>query len=115
MMVMWCSPPGNEDYKGRSDTGIVTRHLSFLALCFYKALHPVTVFLVISFQAVMDISSYMAVILIGKPGKNCLICGTGLSEERIITSEKSLALAVGIGTVVVLFPVFGCALLMYVH
>ncbi len=30
-------------------------------MCFYKAFRPVTAFLVVSFQAVLDISSYVVV------------------------------------------------------
>ncbi len=116
MIVMWCSPPGNEDYKVAVGTlALSPGILSFLALCFYKALHPVTVFLVISFQAVMDISSYMAVILIGKLGNKLPDIWNWFVRERIITSEKSLALAVGIGTVVVLvLQYLAVALLLYV-
>ena len=76
--------------------------LSVLAVCFYKALRPVTVFLVVSFQAVMNISSYVAAILIGKPGNKLPDVWNWCVRERIITSEKSLSLVVWIGIVVVL-------------
>ena len=101
--VMWCSPPGYEDYKAAVGTlALSLCILSFTALCFYKALRPVTVFLVVSFQAVMDISSYVAVILIGEPGNRLPELWNWCVREGIITSEKILALAVRTGTAVVL-------------
>lgn len=47
--------------------------LAFPAICFYKAFRPVTAFLVVSFQAVLAISSYVAVILLDKVGAGCLM------------------------------------------
>ena len=93
MAVMWVSPPGYEDYK--MAVGTLASSLciiSFLALCFYKAFRPVTVFLVVSFRAVLDISSYAAAILIGGPGNRLSDVWNWCVRERIITSEKSLAL-----------------------
>ncbi|RKJ49883.1 GHKL domain-containing protein [bacterium 1XD42-8] len=101
--VMWCSPPGYEDYRVAAGTlALSLCILSVLAVCFYKALRPVTVFLVVSFQAVMNISSYVAAILIGKPGNKLPDVWNWCVRERIITSEKSLSLVVWIGIVVVL-------------
>lgn len=101
--VMWCSPPGYEDYRAAAGTlALSLCILSALAMCFYKAFCPITVFLLVSFQAVMDISSYVAVILVGKPGNKLPNVWNWCVREGIITSEKSLALAVWIGTVVVL-------------
>ena len=56
----------------------------------------------VSFQALLDISSYVAVILVGKPGNQLPDVWNWCFRERIITSEKSLALAVWIGTATVL-------------
>ena len=114
--VAWCSPPGYEDY--RVATGTLALSLciiSFLALCFYKAFRLVTVFLVVSFQAVLDISSYVVAILIGEPGNKLSDVWNWCVRERIITSEKSLALVVWIGTVVVLvLQYLAIALLLYI-
>ncbi len=114
--VMWCSPPGYEDYKVSVGTlALSLGILSFLALCFYKALRLVTVFLVVSFQAMMDIGSYVTAFLIGKPGNKLPDVWNWCVRERIITSEKSLALIVWIGTVVVLvLQYLVTALLLYV-
>ena len=48
MAMMWVSPPGYEDYKVAVGTlALSLCILSFIALCFYKAFRPVTVFLVV--------------------------------------------------------------------
>ena len=63
--VVWGSPPGYEDYRAAAGTlALSLCILSALAVCFYKAFRPVTVFLVVSFQALLDISRYAAVILL---------------------------------------------------
>lgn len=103
MAVMWVLPPSYEDYKAAVGTLVLSLCiLSFLALCFYKAFRPVAVFLVVSFQAVLDISSYVAAVLFGKLGNKLSYVWNWCVREGIITSEKSLALAVWIGTVAVL-------------
>ena len=102
-VMVWYSPPGYEDY--RMTVGIIALSLcilSALAICFYKEFRSVTVFLVVSFQAVMDISSYVVAILIGKPGNKLPDVWNWCVREGIITSEKILTLVVWIGTVVVL-------------
>ena len=91
--VMWCSPPGYKDYRAAAGTlALSLCILSALAMCFYKAFRSVTVFLVVSFQAVMDISSYVAVILIGEPGNRLPELWNWCVREGIITSEKSYAI-----------------------
>ena len=62
--VVWCSPPGYEDYRVAAGTlALSLCILSALALCFYKALRLITVFLVVSFQALLDIT-YVGVCII---------------------------------------------------
>ncbi len=101
--VVWCSPPGYEDYRVAAGTlALSLCILSALAMCFYKAFRPVTVFLVVSFQALLDISSYVAVFLVGKPGSKLSDVWNWCIREGIITSEKSLALVVWTGTAAVL-------------
>lgn len=103
LAVMWHSPPGYEDYRVAAGTLAVSLSiLSALAVCFYKAFCTVTVFLVVSFQAVINISSYVAVVLVGKPGSKLSDVWNWCVREGIITSEKSLMIAVWIGTVSVL-------------
>ena len=113
--VVWCSPPGYEDYRVAAGTlALSLCILSALAVCFYKAFCPITVFLVVSFQAVMNISSYVAVILVGKPGNKLPDVWNWCVRQGIITSEKSLALAVWTGTVVVfVLQYLMIALLLY--
>ena len=113
--VVWCSPPGYEDYRVAAGTlALSLCTLSALAVCFYKAFCPITVFLVVSFQAVMNISSYVAVILVGKPGNKLPDVWNWCVRQGIITSEKSLALAVWTGTVVVfVLQYLMIALLLY--
>ena len=61
--VVWCSPPGYENSKSTIGTlALSLCILSALALCFYKALRLITVFLVVSFQALLDISKYTVAI-----------------------------------------------------
>ena len=63
--VMWCSPPGYEDYRVAAGTlALSLCILSALSLCFYKALRLITVFLVVSFQVLLDISKYTVAILL---------------------------------------------------
>lgn len=116
MAVMWVSPPGYEDYKVAVGTlALSLCILSTLAVCFYKAFRPVTVFLVVSFQAVMNISSYVAAILINKPGSKLPDVWNWCVREGIITSDKSLALLVWIGTAIVLvLQYLVSAMLLYI-
>lgn len=66
--------------------------LFVLAMCFYKALRPVSVFLVITFQAVADISRYVTVILLSKMGDSVVDIWNWCVERGIITSDRVLML-----------------------
>lgn len=66
--------------------------LFVLAMCFYKALRPVSVFLVITFQAVADISRYVTVILLSKMGDSVVELWNWCVERGIITSDRALML-----------------------
>lgn len=66
--------------------------LFVLAMCFYKALRPVSVFLVITFQAVADISRYVTVILLSKMGDSVVDIWNWCVERGIITSDRALML-----------------------
>ena len=66
--------------------------LFVLAMCFYKAFRPVSVFLVITFQAVADISRYVTVILFGKMGDSVVDIWNWCVERGIITSDRALML-----------------------
>ncbi|MDE5698685.1 MAG: ATP-binding protein [Lachnospiraceae bacterium] len=115
MAVMWVSPPGYEDYKVAVGTlALSLCILSFLALCFYKAFRPVTVFLVVSFQAVSDISRYAATILLDELGGWVLDILNWLAGKGALQSEKAFGIAVEVsvaGTQILQYAAI--ALLLY--
>lgn len=77
--------------------------LFVLALCFYKAFRAVTIFLVVAFQAIADISRYAVVILMDKVGAGILDLWNFCMGKGIITSDKVFDAAVKGGVVFVLF------------
>ena len=96
--VVWCSPPGYEDYRVAAGTLVLSLCiLSALAACFYKAFCPVTVFLVVSFQALLDISRYAAVILLNAVDGWVLDIINWCAGKGMLPSEKSFGMAVKIG------------------
>ena len=95
MAVMWVSTPGYKDYKAAVGTlALSLCILSFLAFCFYKAFRPVTVFLVVSFQAVSDISRYAVSILLDEMGGWVLDILNWLAGKGALQSEKAFGIAV---------------------
>jgi hypothetical protein len=93
--VVWCSPPGYEDYKVAVGTlALSLCILSFLALCFYKAFRPIAVFLIVSFQAVSDISRYAVSILLDEMGGWVLDILNWLAGKGTLQSEKGFGIAV---------------------
>ena len=95
MAVMWVSPPGYEDYKVAVGTlALSLCILSFLALCFYKAFRPIAVFLIVSFQAVSDISRYAVSILLDEMGGWVLDILNWLAGKGALQSEKAFGIAV---------------------
>ena len=95
MAVMWVSTPGYKDYKAAVGTlALSLCILSFLAFCFYKAFRPVTVFLVVSFQAVSDISRYAVSILLDEMGGWVLDILNWLAGKGTLQSEKGFGIAV---------------------
>ena len=60
-------PPGYEGMNLLGKQMVSFALLIVFVLCFYKALCSTTIFLTVSFQAVRDISVYIAVILLDKP------------------------------------------------
>lgn len=73
--------------------------LSALALCFYKAFHLITVFLVAAFQAVTDIGRYAAVILLGELGDGLLALCTWCMEKGMFPSEKAFVITANAGLI----------------
>ena len=70
---------------------------SVLAVCFYKAFHLLTFFLVVSFQAVSDITRYTTVILMGEMGDGLLDLCNWCVGNGVIKSDKAFNMAVNIG------------------
>lgn len=89
--------------------------LFVLAMCFYKALRPVSAFLVITFQAVADISRYVTVILFSKMGDSVVQLWNWCVEREIITSDRALMMTLnGSILAVQVFQYLVIALLLYV-
>ena len=98
MAVMWVSPPGYEDYKVAVGTlALSIGIIAFLALCFYKAFRSVTVFLVVSFQAVQDISIYAAVILLNAVDGWVLDVINWCFGKGVLASEEAFGMAIKAG------------------
>ena len=98
MAVKWGSPPGYEDYKVAVGTlAISLCMLSLLALCFYKAFRPVTVFLVVSFQAVQDISIYAVAILLNVVDGWVLDIINWCLGKGVLASEEAFGMAIKAG------------------
>ena len=71
--------------------------MSVLVLCFYRALHLITIFLVVAFQAIADISRYTTVILVGELGDGLLSLWNWCAGRGLLTSEKAFSSAVNTG------------------
>ncbi|MDE6635171.1 MAG: GHKL domain-containing protein, partial [Lachnospiraceae bacterium] len=86
-----------------------------LAMCFYKAFRPVTVFLVVTFQAAADISKYAAAILSAKIGDYVIDGWNWCAGKGIFTSDKMLLMTLNGGILAVQFIQYtAMALLFYV-
>ena len=111
----WCSPPEYENSKSTIRMlALSLCILSALALCFYKALRLITVFLVVSFQVLLDISKYTAAISLnvmdGWPFDFINWC----AGKGMFASEKAFGMAVKAGVVITLLILYACiALLLY--
>lgn len=68
--------------------------LCIIAFCFYKSFRPITVFLLVTFQAAADISRYTAVILFGKIGDGMLDLLYMSVENGLIRSEKTFGVLI---------------------
>ena len=63
--------------------------LGIIALCFYKAFCPITVFLAVTFQAITDISRYLIAIIFGGIGDGWIDLVNSGFLNGVITSEKT--------------------------
>lgn len=85
----WFIPAEYENEKVMWKTVLSLCVLAVIAICFYKAFHMVTVFLVAAFRAITDISAFLVVILFDKMGNKLLMVWNLSMEKGIITSEKT--------------------------
>ena len=88
--IYWLPSTGYESAKVVWKTVFSLCVLAVIAMCFYKAFHTVTVFLVVAFRAIADISSFVAVILFDKTGDKLLMIWNWCVGKGIITSEKTI-------------------------
>lgn len=89
--------------------------LVVLALCFYKALRLITVFLAVAFQAVADISRYVAVILLAKMGDCVVDIWNRCVEKGLFKSDRALMMTLnGSMMVVQIFQYLVITMLLYI-
>ena len=89
--------------------------LVVLALCFYKAFRLITVFLVVAFQAVADISKYAAVILLAKMGDGVVDIWNQCVEKGFFKSDRALMMTLnGSMMAVQIFQYLVIAMLLYI-
>lgn len=99
-VLSWIAPTKAWDY--RAAVGKLLWSLcvlSILAVVFYKGFRRITVFLVAAFQAVVDISRYTAVILLGQMGDILLNLWNWCAGNGILTSEKAFGIAIPAGII----------------
>lgn len=89
--------------------------LAALILCFYKAFRLITVFLIVAFQALADISKYAAAIVFAKVGDSVIDGWNWCIRKGIITSDRNLMMTLNGSILVVQFLQYlVIALLFYV-
>lgn len=115
LTFVWIVPSETGDYRAAVGKLVLSLGILFiLALWFYKAFRPITVFLVTAFQAVADISRYAAAILLGEVGGLLLELWNWCAGKGIIKSEKVFDIAVKGGVIGTQFLQYlGIALLLY--
>jgi len=100
MVLFWIVPSKNWDYRvGAWKMMLALCIVSVLAVCFYKAFHLITIFLVAAFQAIADISRYATVILLGELGVKLLDLWNWCAEKGLLTTEKSFCIAINAGLI----------------
>ncbi len=89
--------------------------LVVLALCFYKAFRLITVFLVVAFQAVADISKYAAVILLAIMGDGVAAIWNRCAEKGLFKSDRALMMTLnGSMLAVQIFQYLVIAMLLFI-
>lgn len=80
-------------------------------LCFYKAFCPITAFLVVTFQAVADLSRYLTAILFSKINDGLFKWLNSAIENEAVTSDKDINLLINcivIGGLFLEYTVMAC-------
>lgn len=100
IVLFGISTPEVWDYRAAIGKLALSLFMSaLLAVCFYKAFHLITIFLVAAFQAAADISRYTAVILFGELGDWLLDLWDWCIQNGFITSEKAFGIAINAGLI----------------
>ena len=95
----WLPPTGYEGTKAVWKTALSLCVLTAIAICFYRAFHLMTVFLVAAFRAIADISVFVAVILFDKTGDRLLMVWNWCVGKGLITSEKTVGTVMNISVI----------------
>lgn len=96
LCIYWLPGAGYESVKTVWKTVLSICMLLVIAMCFYKAFHAVTLFLVTAFRAVADISAFVVLILLDKPVDKLLVVWNLCMEKGIITSEKTFETVINV-------------------
>lgn len=99
LCIYWLPPTGYESVKTVWKTALSLCILLVIAMCFYKAFHVVTLFLVAAFRAIADISAFVVLILLDKPVDKLLMVWNLCIEKGIITSEKTFETVINVSVV----------------
>ncbi len=113
MMVMYeVESPESGDYRLTVVKLILSLCvLCIIALCFYKAFCPITAFLVVTFQAVADLSRYLTAILFSKINDGLFEWLNSAIENEAVTSDKDINLLINcfvIGGLFLEYTVMAC-------
>lgn len=115
MILFLGMPPGYENYKTAIGGVIISLGiLTTISLCFYKGFRLITIFLVVAFQAISDVSRYAAVIPISEAGGKLSDLLVLCAEKGIFISYKTVSIAV-YGNIILqqIIQYFVIALLLY--
>lgn len=96
LCIYWLPGTGYESVKTVWKTVLSICMLLVIAMCFYKAFHAVTLFLVTAFRAIADISAFVVLILLDKPVDKLLVVWNLCMEKGIITSEKTFETVINV-------------------
>ena len=99
LCIYWLPPTGYESVKTVWKMVLSLCILLVIAMCFYKAFHVVTLFLVAAFRAITDISAFVVLILLDKPVDKLLVVWNLCMEKGIITSEKTFETVINVSVI----------------